>query len=299
MNEWRVYDFFSTDKVLADTSHRRALLILNQPLCRLSCFETLWQNVSVRMCADGGANRLYDTLATDELRTRFIPNFICGDLDSLRPDVREFYRSAGVEIIWDPSQDSTDFQKCLRHFEKVYETPGGEMMHVLAFGALSGRLDQTIGSLSTLFRQPLQRKLYLASNDSIATLIRPVPASLETPPSEDLSTDVNARLCHIWSAKGFEGPCCGIGSLGCDARVISTGLKWNLDKTMVLNFDKLWSSSNAFENDDTPHRHGWSAESELDDHGIPSVVNTGHIEYMHVTIDTDKPVLWTVEVDLG
>ena len=67
---------------------------------------------SIRYCADGGANRVYDVFGDDDAcvcrhaasqsvlggpdwhsKDRFIPDLIKGDLDSLRDDVRQYYAS--------------------------------------------------------------------------------------------------------------------------------------------------------------------------------------------------------------
>jgi len=45
---------------------------------------------------------------------RYLPDFIGGDLDSIRPEVKEFYEKTQHPIIHSSSdQDSTDFEKCL------------------------------------------------------------------------------------------------------------------------------------------------------------------------------------------
>ncbi|KAL2918093.1 thiamine pyrophosphokinase [Polyrhizophydium stewartii] len=300
---WRVHDFFAAGKPgpppagadAALAARPRALLMLNQPLCRPALLTNVWRNVSVRMCADGGANRLYDMLATDAQRIAFLPDVIRGDMDSLRPEVRAFYESHGVPVQHDPSQDTTDFHKCMHYLvarERAATLPDAhagassaapstngnhsQLHDLLVLGATSGRLDQTIASLATLFRLEPARRVYLASNDSICWLVRP-PAD-------------PAAMHDIYCLKGFEGPCCGIGPLGGEARAVTTGLKWNLNRDMVLAFDKLWSSSNTFDTDATR-----PAESVVPDDA------TSHQppHFLHVRITTDEPVLFTVEVDLA
>lgn len=50
----------------------------------------------MRYCADGGANRLYkhskQHLADDEADD-FIPDLVKGDLDSIKPHIKEYYQS--------------------------------------------------------------------------------------------------------------------------------------------------------------------------------------------------------------
>jgi thiamine pyrophosphokinase len=57
----------------------------------------------IRICADGGANRLYDSAPgwafakeSTSARRNFLPTVIKGDLDSLRPEVADFYSSHGT-----------------------------------------------------------------------------------------------------------------------------------------------------------------------------------------------------------
>ena len=61
----------------------------------------------LRIVADGGANQLYDALTHWPIRngarvqpTDFVPDIIEGDLDSIRPDVREFYSRLGTRQGW-------------------------------------------------------------------------------------------------------------------------------------------------------------------------------------------------------
>ena len=54
------------------------LLILNQPIASFEVFERLWRHTRFRICADGGANRLYDIFDADRKNARI--NFVRGKL---------------------------------------------------------------------------------------------------------------------------------------------------------------------------------------------------------------------------
>ena len=104
----------------------------------------------MRICADGGANRLYDEIpkllscASDEaavrVRKQHLPQSIRGDLDSIREDVRTFYVDNGVEITdLAADQDSTDLEKCLRAVEEnaMWEDWDLNIHNILAVGTVS------------------------------------------------------------------------------------------------------------------------------------------------------------------
>jgi hypothetical protein len=89
-----------------------ALIILNTPIKSKNengtlsgVLGALWEASSYRICADGGANRLYDatvarTGSEAPIGTAdYFPHLITGDLDSLRPDVRRYYEGRGVSIV--------------------------------------------------------------------------------------------------------------------------------------------------------------------------------------------------------
>ena len=69
---------------------RRALVVLNSPDLShtpLSLLRHAWRVSSFRIYADGAANRVHDLIECDDERGAMLPNSICGDFDSLRPDV--------------------------------------------------------------------------------------------------------------------------------------------------------------------------------------------------------------------
>lgn len=185
-----------------------ALIIVNQPITRLDTLRRAWYASSVRLCADGGANRLYDALAPAE-RDLLLPTVIKGDLDSLRPDVRAYYTSRGVKIKKVPDQDSTDLHKCIAEVEQI-ELASSTAFSLLLFGGLSGRFDQTVATCNTMLKLDRKAPTYIISEDSLAWVL---PAG--------------AHLIEI--DQTTMGETCGLLPLSGPSRIRTEGLKWDFD----------------------------------------------------------------------
>lgn len=230
----------------------------------------LWGRAALRVCADGGANRLHDSFGGGdgvgdpaEERAQYVPDIIVGDLDSLRPEVARFYESLGCEIRVRDDQDHCDFEKCLMEVEKWLSssTPsgadddGGEESRppaacpatVVGLGAFGGRFDHEMQAISLLHAYNARfRRLVLMGGGNVAFLLEPGPTHAIEP---DLR---------------FEGPTVGLIPVGAPCRAVTTeGLKWNLDGG-CLEFGVCVSSSN---------------------HVVEDVVR----------VTTDAPLVWTAE----
>ncbi|KAK4999879.1 thiamine pyrophosphokinase [Cryomyces antarcticus] len=228
-----------------------ALLILNQPIEDAETFDRIWQHTSYRLCADGGANRLYDMVAAKytSQTLEYLPSIVHGDLDSLRDDVRTYYLSRGVDVSRDPDQYSSDFGKAMQKIsQKFAETPNVQRK-VLIHGSLGGRVDQGIGMLHEMFREQLNHpalQMWLFSESSISFILLKGTSIIHTPMSEAYLTP-NVGILPIYGL----------------ATISTKGLEWDV---------KDWKTSMGTQ-----------------------VSTSNHIVADRIAIETDAPVLFTVE----
>ncbi|EFJ30665.1 hypothetical protein SELMODRAFT_89499 [Selaginella moellendorffii] len=210
-----------------------ALVILNNTLPKEA--PILWELARVRVCADGGANRVYREMPSPAERLclldqitffRFVPDHIVGDLDSIEPSIREIYASKGSEILdMSSDQDSTDLHKCVSFLRD--SSRGDEVERIVVLGALGGRFDHELGNLNVLFAFPGLR-ICLASDENLVFLLR-----------HGVLHEIRARV----------GAHCGLVPLGERSQSsTTTGLRWNLDST-AMAIGSLISTCNVVENE--------------------------------------------------
>ena len=113
-------------------------------------------------------------------------------MDSLKPDVEEYYRSKDVKIVKDPDQYSTDLTKCLKYIkdhitktEDQYKSPK-EGVDVAIFGSLGGRADQAFSQLHHLYTcsqdvSSMIADLYLITAQSVMFLLEKGKNSIYAP----------------------------------------------------------------------------------------------------------------------
>jgi thiamine pyrophosphokinase len=62
-----------------------SMIILNQPV-HMASFLGIHSKVNgLLICADGGSNRLYQSITDEKERSKIFPDYIIGDLDSAKP----------------------------------------------------------------------------------------------------------------------------------------------------------------------------------------------------------------------
>ena len=180
---------------------------------------------------------------------------ICGDLDSIRPEVMQYYESKGVQIIRDTDQYSTDLTKCLKHSRKSHDLEtvwksrfGSEKdlqnhpIDVAIFGGLGGRADQAFSQLHHLYMFAKQGSilwkgdLYLITSKCLIFLLEKGPNTIFAPRKPQSFTE-NVGIIPIGK------PC-----------LISTrGFEWDV-KDWPTEFGTQMSTSNHMKQD-TVHIH--------------------------------------------
>lgn len=261
---------------------RYAMVLLNSPIDtrQIGHFRHLWKSASLRLCADGAANRILDCFGAAAFESQDgrpsvpLPNAILGDLDSIRPDTQHFFTCKGVAVHLRPSQYATDLQKTIQEVEDQEAASGdGDEHTLIIFGGLAGRLDQSVHTLHVLWqlapgteqlgsvldpdglnergsRLKKRQRTFAIGDGSVAWLLPKGKHVLK------MSRQVMGKTCGILPL--------GVGNSG--ANVSTKGLEWNLERDSTT-LGGFLSTSNHL----------------ADEQGV-------------VEVENDEPVYWTVEL---
>ena len=164
------------------------------------------------------------------------PDIICGDCDSIRDDVMNYYAAGGTLLIKDPDQYSTDVTKSLKAIQdwasKVEVCP----LHVVVLGGMGGRFDQGFSQIQHLYTATqdeslLSGRIYLVNPESVCFLLSKGRNEIRTP-------------CFT----GGFGPNVGIIPIGRPATVSTKGLEWDVTD-WYTEFGGQLSTSNHIQKD--------------------------------------------------
>lgn len=158
------------------------------------------------ICADGGAN--------SAVKYNLLPDFIIGDLDSIKPETYDYY-SDRTKIIQIKRQNDTDVEKCLKFAMKHKFT------EAVLLGATGNRLDHSLCNLGIVLKFYDAIRICIIHEESILKAYSGT-VSLKTSVGETISI------------YGFDGK----------TKITSTGLKYKLANS-ALPFGKKESTSNV------------------------------------------------------
>jgi thiamine pyrophosphokinase len=170
------------------------------------------------------------------------PNAIHGDLDSLKPEVRDYYEKLGCTVSQDPDQYTTDFTKCLKWIKNSdylsADTPTGEKfsrgIDVIALGGLGGRVDQGFSQI---------HQLYAASRDQSL-----LSGNLLMVSSENITFVLQAGHNKISTPMPPLAESVGIIPVGKPAIITTKGLEWDVTD-WETEFGSQISTSNHLKSD--------------------------------------------------
>lgn len=112
----------------------KCVILANGDYGNVDSCKWLVNEADIILCADGGANYAY--------KMGVIPAYIVGDMDSILPQVRDYYKEQGVEFRKYPQRkDFTDTQLILALAEELNAN------EIVFLGSLGKRLDHTLSNL--------------------------------------------------------------------------------------------------------------------------------------------------------
>lgn len=259
-----ITDIFQSESSNPTEDIKNCLILVNSESMWVPMVRKLWDRFCLRICADGAANRLFENLPSEE-QSRYIPDVICGDLDSVTESVKTFYSSHGTQIVKDTDQNYNDLHKCLGHIAARFGTDA-QNARVTIIGGLEGRFDQEMAAIQALYCWKWTfRSLALMTRENIVFLLtgseplahKPSEVVLGTlgtlQSAEESKEDDSSNktdnsdfvVIHRLSCGQGLSSYCGLLPIGGAVRKIWTrGLRWNLSGES-LKFGGLVSTSNS------------------------------------------------------
>ncbi|EFJ12508.1 hypothetical protein SELMODRAFT_123932, partial [Selaginella moellendorffii] len=170
------------------------LVILNYRLPSLAAL--LWQRARLRMCADGGANRLYNELPLllgqeESIAVLRIKSLISGKF------VSSFSFQGTVVLDKSHDQDTVDLHKCIYFVAEKsskYQCKNCLALNILVVGALGGKLDHEMGNINVHFSfRSFRIMVYFLPRDVLHT----IPGSfLSADPARQHTHDSFVKYFH-------------------------------------------------------------------------------------------------------
>ncbi|MBS3945059.1 MAG: thiamine diphosphokinase [Melioribacter sp.] len=185
---------------------KKCIILANgQPPKKSTINFLIGKGYSTLICADGGANTA--------MKLKLIPDFIIGDLDSIKPVVLNYYKNKST-IIKIGRQNDTDVEKCLKYAIK------NKFTEAVILGATGDRLDHSFCNLGIVLKFSTQLNVSVVHQKSIL---------------------------RVYSGNVFlntvQGEVISLYGIRSQTRISSNGLKYKLNN-IALPFGEKESTSN-------------------------------------------------------
>ena len=162
----------------------------------------------------------------------------------------------GEQSLLEKQQPSTNTNSNSRNDGRLISN---NKTRIFIYGGFGGRFDQEMGVINTLFvwgnKQSFQQTTLAVYNEETCAFVLPeIPIKSEIliryPAGESTLNNDNDDDVESDTLVVGEGPTCGLIPIQgrCD-KVITTGLKWNLEGDQPMEFGGLVSSSNRVMNE--------------------------------------------------
>lgn len=193
------------------------IIVLDQPLYHIPNFIVLFNTAILKICADGGTNRLHSFDPT------LIPDMILGDLDSVDAVLLNKYQSLGTRVEGSGCQETTDLEKCINKLDSLKHND----IPIVVVGVTGGRLDHMMSNINAAFKS--LNNIILIGDGNISCRLDP-----------NVDYTLNASI--------FLTPMCGIIPFGSNVKCTSTGFKWDMNE-LELSLGGMIGSCNRFDSE--------------------------------------------------
>ena len=111
-------------------------IIANGSINNKNLHKEMLKDFDIYICADGGANNAKEL--------GIVPNYIIGDLDSIKTSVYDYFKNFDTKIIKDTNEDKTDLELAINLAETLAPS------EIKIFGAIGNRIDHTLANIYCL-----------------------------------------------------------------------------------------------------------------------------------------------------
>ncbi len=171
----------------------RCIILANGEYGELDAYMKVLQSGDRILCADGGANYAR--------RLNMVPECIIGDMDSILPEVRDWFQAQGVAWKkYSRRKDYTDTQLALSMAEDMGAS------EIIFLGSLGNRLDHTLSNLYSSMGTVLKgiRVVHYSPHCQISVVNKPI--AIEGRKGDIVSLlALTETVCGV-TLEGFEYP---------------------------------------------------------------------------------------------